>query len=237
MSFFNLETDGMEQAKDILGGYSVLPSGIYEATIKAAYAGESKGGAKNISFILDIDGREHSETIYITSGKEKGCKPYYMDKDNKKQPLPGYVTAQAIGLLSAGKDLNQLSAEDKIIEIYDWEIKDKKKTKVNMFMDLLNKKIKVGLIHRKQFKQTKGDDGKYHPTTDIREFNEIDKVFRAKDDKTVAEIRAKAEEASFIQEWKGKWDNKIDDKTGGTSNNTQSNQTASTPALADDPFA
>lgn len=237
MSFFKdlAPVDGVQEAKDTLGGgYQVLPSGVYNATIKAAYAGEAKSGAKSISFIFDVDGQEINETMYITSGTAKGGKTYYVAKDGTKHYLPSFLTAQSIGLLSAGKDIHQLTAEDKIIELYDWDSKGKVKTKVKMFTDLLGKPVKLGLLHRREFKRVKNDAGEYVNGTDTRDFNTVDKVFRAKDDMTVAEIRAKADEATFIKDWTNKWEGNVDDKTGGAT--PAKSQSQATP-LENDPFA
>ena len=237
MSFFKDLTpvDGVEEAKDSLGGsYSVLASGIYNAIIKAAYASEAKSGAKAINFIFDIDGQEVTETMYVTSGLSKGQKTYY-EKDGKKYYLPSFLTAQSIGLLGAGKDLHQLNEEDKIIELYDWEIRGKKKTKVKMFTDLLGKEIKLGLLHRREFKNKKNDEGIYVPSTDVRDYNTVDKAFRVKDNLTVAEVRAKAEEATFIKEWNEKWSGNIDDKTGGKAPTTTSENKVA--QIENDPFA
>lgn len=237
MSFFKdlSPVEGIEEAKDTLGSsYSVLASNVYEAVIKVAYASESKGGAKAINFIFDIDGKEVSETIYVTSGKAKGQKTYY-EKDGKKYHLPGFLVAQSIALLSAGKDIHQLSDEDKIIELYDFESRGKKKTKVKMFTDLLGKKVKLGLLQRREFKNKKNDAGEYVPTTDVRDYNTVDKAFRVKDDMTVAEVRAKAEEAVFIKEWTTKWEGNIDDKTNGKTPQSPSESTAE--PIENDPFA
>lgn len=48
---------------------------------------------------------------------------------------------------------------------------------------------------------------------------EIDKLFRAKDRMTTAEIRAQAEEPSFIETWEQKWAGKTRDKSKGAAAN------------------
>ena len=46
--FKNLNTEGLEQAEDRLGGYSPLETDAYTGEIKMAYAGKSDGGAMKI---------------------------------------------------------------------------------------------------------------------------------------------------------------------------------------------
>lgn len=59
----------------------------------------------------------------------------------------------------------------------------------------------------------KNADGKYVPSGEVREENEIDKIFRATDGMTVAEIRANATEAVFATSWKDKWTGVTKDRT------------------------
>ena len=49
--FGNLTTDGLEEAEDRIGGFQPLDTDIYIGTIKTAYAGQSQGGAHNLSLI------------------------------------------------------------------------------------------------------------------------------------------------------------------------------------------
>lgn len=233
MSFFSdVQTAQVEESKDVLGGnYGPLPSGVYDATIKYAYAGESKRGAKSITFGFQAGDKEFSETMYITNAK----KQTYYERDGKKYQMVGYELAESISILSVGKKLPDLTMADKVIELYDWETKSKKPTKVNMFTDLIGKEVKLGLHHVKEFKKVKqGND--YVDSTDIREYNSVNKVFRSKDDKTVNEIRAKKENAEFMTEWSNKWTNQVNDKTGGAKPTTQT-ATTKNVEIDDDVFA
>lgn len=223
MSFFsniNTATD-IKESGDYLGGKTLLNTGVYDATIKLAYAHEAKSGAKAINYIFDIDGKEFETTEYFSSGKDKGFKTYYEDKQGVKHHLAGYITNNDISRLTVGKEFTELSMEEKIVELYDFETRAKKKTKVNAFTDLHGKTIKLGL-HK-----------------EISEYNDkvytkniINKTFSSKHDKTVAECLAKKETAEFINQWKEKFTSDyVLDKTNGKSE--QSTQSSS-PALSDD---
>ena len=93
--FSNLKTDGVEKSEDRVGGYSSLATGIYNGVIKTAYAGQSDGGARNVTLVIDIKGTEYRETIYITN---KAGDNFYADKQdpNKKVLMPGYSTVDDI---------------------------------------------------------------------------------------------------------------------------------------------
>ena len=72
--FGNLSNDGLEQTQDRLGGFNVRETDVYEATIKVAYAGQSAGGARNVTLVVNLPDGEYSETIYVTN--KKGCLLY-----------------------------------------------------------------------------------------------------------------------------------------------------------------
>ena len=84
---------------------------------------------------------------------------------------------------------------------------------VNWYEKELNKDRKELEVSKHQYinllktvDKTKKNDatGQYEPTGETREENEIDKLFRASDRMTTAEIRAKAAEASFAFTWETK---------------------------------
>lgn len=239
MTFFSdvKSTDNLEEVKDSVGAsYAPLPSGVYDATIKYAYTGEAKSGAKNITFGFDIDGREYTETLYVTNKK----KETFYTKEGKNYPLPSFTTANDISRLALkGKQITSLTTQEKILELYDYESRGKKKTAVDVFTDLMGKTVKLGIKQVKAFKQVKDQSGNYVDSDEIRESNAIDKVFHADNNKTVNELLAKKESAEFITEWKTKWENSVDDKTKGktpkVTSSTSTNQAQDT-SIDDDVF-
>ncbi len=217
--FANLTTDtSIANEKDTVGGgNSPLESGLYPAKVVLAYAMKSDGGAMGLVLKFKTEeGREINQTLWMTSGTAKGSRNYYEDKQGAKQYLPGFVHATALTQLTLGKDISEVDTEEKVTSVYNRDAKAEIPTKVNMLVDLLNTDVLIGLCKQTVDKTVKNDAGMYVPTGETREENEIDKFFRASDRKTTAEIRGKAEEASFVEVWSDKWTGKVKNKASKT---------------------
>lgn len=211
----NLTTStDIEDEKDVVGGgYSPLESGLYPATIRLAYLQKSAGGALSLILNMETDSkREIRQTLWMTSGDAKGNLNYFVNKDGEKQYLPGFTHANALALLTVGKEISQLEPEKKVINLYNKEAKGEVPTPVEMLTELLGQEILVGVIKQTVDKTTKADDGSYVPTGETRDENEIDKFFRARDRKTTAEIRAQ-KDAVFADTWAAKWNGQTKDKS------------------------
>lgn len=234
----NLKSDdSIANERDSIGGGGVLESGLYPAKVSLAYLTKSGSGAIGLVLNLKTDGgREIRQTLWMTSGTAKGCTNYYVDKDGNKQYLPGFNIANSLALLTVGKELSQLETETKVVNAYNPEVKAEVPTKVDMLTDLLGKDILVGLIKQVVDKTQKNDAGVYVPTGETREENEIDKLFRARDCMTTAEIRAQAEKATFVETWTDKWDghtrNKAKGGAGGVAGNAGSPRAGAAAATA-----
>jgi hypothetical protein len=215
MSLFdNLKTqDDINEDGDSVGGGGVVDSGLYPAKIGMAYIEKSKGGALALVLHLKLDqGKEVRQSLWMTSGDSKGNKNYY-EKDGEKNYLPGFTLANNLCLLSIGKEVGDVETEEKLIQLWNSEAKKELPTKKPVITGLLGKEIIAGVFRNTVDKTAKGDDGSYYPTGETRDENEVDKFFRARDNKTVAEIRASAEEATFYNTWKGKWTGVTRDRT------------------------
>ena len=198
--------------KDSVGGGGVLESGLYPATVTMAYVQKSEGGALGLVLQAKTNqGRDIRQTLWMTSGTAKGCKNYY-EKDGVKNYLPGYVAANALALLTTGKEISELDTETKVVNVYNKDAKAEVPTKVEAIVDLMGQEILIGVIKQTVDKTQKTDAGTYVPTGETRDENEIDKFFRASDRKTTAEIRAQAEEAAFADVWEKKWAGVTKDK-------------------------
>ena len=198
--------------KDSVGGGGVLDSGLYPATVTLAYAQKSEGGALGLVLQAKTNqGRDIRQTLWMTSGTAKGCKNYY-EKEGVKHYLPGYVAANALALLTTGKEISELDTETKVVNVYNKDAKAEVPTKVEAIVDLMGQEILIGVIKQTVDKTQKTDAGTYAPTGETRDENEIDKFFRASDRKTTAEIRAQAEEAAFADVWEKKWAGVTKDK-------------------------
>ena len=216
--FANVVTDNsVEEETDVVSsGFKPLESGIYTFEIKQAYAGEAASGAKNVTFQFEAaDGTKFKTTQYATSGRNKGGKNYYETQDGKKRYLPGFITINNICLLSAGKELHEVEMEEKVINLYDKDAGKEVPTKVMRLMETRCKEVTMSIIKQIVDKNVKDDAGNYVPSGETREENEVDKVFRALDGMTVAEIKAQAEEAVFINTWKEANEGKTRDRAKG----------------------
>lgn len=214
----NLSTDEtIPNEKDSLGTSGTLDSGIYACTVAMAHITKSQGGAMGLVLTLKTDaGREVRQTLWMTSGTAKGSKNYYEDKNGEKHYLPDFIHANNLCLLTVGKEISALETETKVINLYSPEAKAEVPTKVEVLTDLLNQEIKIGLIRQTVDKTKKNEaTGIYEPTGETRDENEIDKLFRARDNMTTAEIRAQAEEATFYGNWESKWAGKVRDRAKG----------------------
>lgn len=233
----NLKIDDnivLEQEQDRVGGASrTLDTDIYGFVVDAAYMGASKGGATSVSFILKDkkNGNVFKPTVYVTGGKDKGCKPYYTKKDpdtgkETNYPLPGFLVANSVAELTTGVSLAEQPTEEKIVKIYDFDAKAEKPTKVQMLVDLIGKEINLGVIRQTVDKSKSDGNGGYIATGETRDENEIDKVFCAREGfefMTQTEIKAKnagdeAAVAAFHLTWleanKGKTRNRAKGASG-----------------------
>lgn len=208
----NLTTDAsIQNDTDSVGNdYSPLESGIYAATVTSAYIKKADSGAMALELTMKTDtDREIRQTLWMTSGTAKGLKNYYTDKSGEKKYLPGFTAANNLTLLTVGQEIGTMDTEVKVVSLYSRDAKAEVPTKVDMLMDLLNKEVLVGLLKQTVDKTAKNEStGIYEATGETRDENEVDKFFRAKDRLTTAEIRAQAEEPSFINTWEAKWTGK-----------------------------
>lgn len=200
MSLFGgLTSTGLEETQDRVGGFAPKESGIYTGKIKAMYAGESNGGAKSVSIIVDIDGSEYKETCYITNKKGEN---FFLNKQDtkKKVPLPGFTIIDDICLATTGKALAEQDTEEKVVQVYDADAGKALPKAVPMLIDCLGQEISLGIIKQMVNKNVKqGND--YVPTAEVREENFTDKVFHTETKMTIVEARQGAEEAKFWGTW------------------------------------
>jgi hypothetical protein len=202
--FGNLTTDGLEAVGDRLGGYSVLETGVYPAKVKLAYAGKSaSSNAQSITVLFDMNGREHRETFWITNKNGENFSTDAKDP-TKRTPLPGFTTVDDLCLLTTGVSLTEQTVEEKVVALYDYELKRDVPQNVPVILDLLNKPVLVGLVRQTVDKTKKNDDGDYVPTGETRDENVTDKLFHHETKRTVAEYRQNVQEPVFHDKWSDK---------------------------------
>lgn len=206
--------------RDVVGGGSyVLDSDLYKMEITLAYLSVAKSEAIAVNFhFKNEQGKELRSQQWISSGKEKGGNNYYVDKEGNKQFLPGFVHANGIARLTVGKELADLEPEEKVVKLYSAEAKAEVPTKVQVLTELIGQEVGLGVIKQIVNKNVKNAEGNYVPSADTREENDIDKIFRAKDLMTAAEVLAGAEEATFADNWKAKWTGQVRDRSKAGAN-------------------
>lgn len=222
--------DSIEAEQDSLGGGSrILESGIYDFTVSLAYLDYSQGGAKSLNVTLTNAAKQTvREQLWMTSGKAKGQKNYYEDKNGKKKYLPGFITANHLSLITTGEEISELEPEEKTINLYNFDMKKEVPTKKQVITEMLGKEVTVAVLKKIVDKNVKDADGNYVPSGETREINEIDKVFTPDTHLTVVEIRAENEEPKFYNDWAEK-------NTGKTRNQTSAAKTQQAPAAESKP--
>lgn len=204
--------DSIENEKDTLGGgYTPLESGVYEFRIKLAYIETSKNGATGLNCTFeDEDGKTYKQTLWATNRKGEN---FYVNQEGEKKYLAGFIHADALCLLTVGKPLSQVEAETVVVKLYNKDAGGEVPTKVPAIKEIMGQTVKLGIVKQRVNKTKLNEStGKYEAINEERVENEIDKVFRAADDKTTAEIRAQAEVAEFMDEWKARWEGQLKDR-------------------------
>lgn len=198
-----LEADVESTNEDVLGGGGfTLDTGLYPMVVDNAYLDKSSGGAMNINLHLKkkAGGNQvYRQTIYITSGEKKGKLPYYIGKDGKKHPLPGYSLVNLIHQITTGKPLSQVAPEKKIVKLWDFDASAEVPREVPVVTEMVGQEILVGM-HKCRENKRANQNGEWVDTNVAREFNEINKVFYP-DGYSVTEKAAEADEAVFVTKW------------------------------------
>jgi len=233
--FSSLKTDAdVKDDGDSLGmGSYVVDSGLYQTSVDLVYASVSAGGALGMNCVFKTkDGREVRQTFWVQSGDAKGNKNYWTDKDGVKHNLPGLNQANALCQLTVGKEAHELDDEEKVINVWNNEAKAEVPTKVRVATELLGKQITLGLIKQTVDKNIKDNNGKYVPSGETRDENEVDKMFHPDSNLTVSEIKAGETEAKFIHAWKKKNDGITRNKAKGATSGGATPGTAGAAAGA-----
>lgn len=192
--FNNLKKDGLEEAQDRVSGRQVLESDIYTGTIKAFYGGQSEKGAKFVHVVLTKeDGKDYSETIYVTNQKGEN---FFAGKDRdgkltgKNNPLPGFTVIDDMATCATGLPLCDLEFEDRVVNIYDFDAKKELPKTVKSADAMIGQTVSVGILKILENKGVKNEaTGKYDATSEEIYKNGIDKVWNTEVQMTVAEAR------------------------------------------------
>ena len=191
----------IKDEQDTLGGGYVLESGVYPFRVELAYLNVAASGAIGLVIHLTGDkGEALRQTFWVQSGKKKGGKNYWVGKDGKKNYLPGFNQAEALCQLTCGTSVADMVTDEQRVNLYNYNAKKEIPTKVEVMTDLMKKRVQLGVVKQIVDKNSKGADGKYYPSGESREENEIKKVF-SEQGKTLTEQEGGVD-AVFIERWK-----------------------------------
>lgn len=216
----NLKIDksAMQEPTDRVG---LLSTGLYtNCVIKYAYIIDAESGAKGVvikfDVITDADTgakRELTQTLWVSN---KDGQTFYIDqRTNKPHNLMGFNMANHICALGAGKSLIEMDTEVKNIPIYDFDTKKEVLKPMPVLHELTGCSVALAIARVKQNKQVKNPQtGKYEPTDEPQELNQIEKVFSMKTGTplTYDESFKGSQEGTFAVNWATKFTDTIIDK-------------------------
>jgi hypothetical protein len=212
--------------KDFLGtSFGAVDSDVYAVEIKTAYMSTSKGGAFgfNVEYATD-KGNVVNITEWVTN--RQGNTTY--TRDGKEYTMMGLNSANALCNTILGVDLSQLKTTEKIIDLYNYDLKKKVPTPVPMLMSLVGKKAYVAFRKVIEDKKVKNDKGVYVPSGETRETNIVSKVFDYDTKRTQSEI-ALGEEPAFMDAWLEKYKGDTLNKAKGATTQVASSPASNTP--------
>lgn len=199
----SVKTDKVEE--DYMGGGGVLDSDIYPAKIKTAYIGKaSSSDARNVTLLLDIGGREVRSQIWVSN--RNGDVTYKDKKSGDDKNLPGFSQINSLCMLVCSKEMGDMDVEELRVNIYDFDAKKELPQAVDCFTELHGEMINVAL-QRQTVDKTAQDKntGKYEPTGEVRDQNEIVKFFPESKLVTISEV------AEFVKGLGGNFDDVLSD--------------------------
>lgn len=202
MNIFGNVDDSLVKDKDNSGSF-VLNTGIYKATVKSHYLINNARNAVEAHLTLDINGGDHNFTIVLTwDGDNSKTGSIVKDFKTKqggvfKKVKPGYVTLNSLTKITMGKSLKEVSQVKKMVEVQNWETKNKEKKPALIIDGLDGVKFNVGIIHKQYESQTSGK---------LKDTNAIDKIYN-ENNQTLSEIENNSNSVyaeRFISEKAGK---------------------------------
>jgi hypothetical protein len=161
---------------------------------------------------LDLAGTEYKETLYVTNKKGENWYPNKQDP-KKKEQMMGFIIADDLALLTTGFPLANQSFEEKVVNIYDFDLKKEVPTNVPVIVDMIGKEVSVAIERGTENKQAKDSSGVYQNTAETRDVNNIIKVYHAETGRTVSEFKGNVTEPvhrdGWLARYKGKTRNKV----------------------------
>jgi len=112
--------------------------------------------------------------------------------------------------MAVGKGLVEVSKSEEKKTVIKQFTKDEK-IQVDMYMDVIGKKVTLGILETRVNKQAQDGTGKYVPINEERIENTISKIFSS-EGFTQEELAKKLPTPVFIEAWKEKYAGQLQDK-------------------------
>lgn len=210
-----VSSDQLEEITDFGAGKQLFDTDVYHGAIKLAYITKSdSSNAIAFNLIIDIDGKEYTEAMYITN--RDGLNFY--EKDGAKKGLPGFNLITSMIKLYADEsvELSDLDQQNKTIKLYDYTEKKEVNTEVTTFPQLVDLPVVIAIAKIAENKRKKvGND--YVSTNETVEKNNIEKFLEQLTYRTYTEVKQQITEAVWSSKWlelnKGKVINKVKEIT------------------------
>lgn len=217
--FSKMTTDGMAPEEDRLGGFQIMPTDIYKGVIEVMYAGKSsKTQSQSLTFSFKSDcGKTLKHTGWVTNRNNEN---FYIDKEDKvtKHLLPSWLEMDSLCLMATGMVLADQETEQKMVNIYNFDLKKAVPTEVTVFTGLTNARIAIAITEETVDVTKPNDAGVYVPNGDTKSENGVAKFFHEESMRTSSEVLTGQEESIFAPKWllknKGQVINKVKGAAG-----------------------
>lgn len=195
--------EGVED--DFLAGSGILDTDIYLATIKTAFIGKAASSeARNVTLLLDINGREHRVQIWVSN--RNGDVTYKDKKTGEDKNLPGFNQVNSLCLLVTGQEMGDMEVEELTVKLYDFDAKKELPQAVDCFTSLHGEQVMVAMQRQTVDKTTKNDaTGAYDATGEVKDINEVVKFFAVNSVVTISEV------AEFVKSLGGSFEDIVRD--------------------------
>ena len=198
--------------KDTLGGGKfTLDSGVYEFTIKSMYPVKNKGGSTSMQLVLETADKKLFNPLIYFMDKDGSMTTIasYGEVKGKKVDTFGKQQLDSICRMAVGKSLVEVSTSEEKKTVIKQFTKDEK-IQVDMYMDVIGKKITLGILETRKNKQTEVNS-KWVDSNEERIENSISKIF-SPEGFTKEELDKQLATPIFIEAWKEKFEGKLQDK-------------------------
>jgi hypothetical protein len=196
--FDNMGTEQHEEKARDFVGYTPHETDLYKAKVKLAYLSIAKSGARSIVFEFDLGNDKILKSNQLISNK-KGENFFINKKTQKKAPLAGFTVVDNLCFFATGQGLKGQRTEEKMLKLYNFELKKDVPTNVHVLVDLIDKEVGLAVWKTLENKQVE-QNGEWVDTSEERTVNDIEKVLHPTNAATYQEFEEKKDPT-----WAANW--------------------------------